>query len=109
MAVVWSYDGADPSERRDERQRRYSLDVARYRPCCRFCHRRTAVDRRAEVPSGVVAMPPEFDVDRAVRLYRAGAAASGIAGLLRVSPAAVLSALRARNEPIRSRGHRTST
>lgn len=89
-ARVWSYDGADPDERTDGF--RYSLDLARYRPLCRSCH------RRATGP---------LDVDRAVRLYRAGASSRGIAALLDVSPSTVLRALRAHNVPIRNRGRRT--
>jgi hypothetical protein len=36
----WSYDGGDPDERRDPRFGAYSLDVWRYQPRCRNCHRR---------------------------------------------------------------------
>lgn len=104
-AAAWHYDGEDPAERRDGRGRRFSLDVDRYRPYCRFCHRRAVVDRRAELPRGVVA--PAFDVERAARLYRAGASSTGIAALLRVSPTAVITALRTHNVPIRTRGRRT--
>lgn len=116
-AAVWSYDGADSDERIDRaarpdaggddhtgagdgRGRRYSLDPARYRPRCRFCHRRAVVDRAAPVPAARRGAP-SLDVDRAVRLYRAGASATGIAALLHVSPDAVLRALRARDVPIR--------
>jgi len=100
---VWSYDGADPDERTEPgRGRRYSLDPARYRPRCRFCHRRAYLDAAAplEVPPARRAAP-SLDVDRAVRLYTAGATAAGIAGLLHVSPQAVLRALRARDIAIR--------
>lgn len=101
-AAVWSYDGADPDERTETgRGRRYSLDPARYRPRCRFCHRRAALDRVAPMPAPSRRAAPALDVDRAVRLYTAGATASGIAALLRVSPDAVLRALRAREVPMR--------
>lgn len=101
-AVVWCYDGAAVDERVDPRGRRYSLDPDRYRPCCRFCHRRTVVDRGAELPTGAVA-PPALDVERAARLYRAGASSTGIGALLRVSPSAVINALRKHGVDIRTR------
>jgi hypothetical protein len=118
---VWSYDGTDPDERTEPglqagpeaqeppdptstapagRERRYSLDPARYRPLCRFCHRRAVLDRAAPVPEPRRGAPA-MDVERAARLYEAGASAAGIAGLLRVSPDAVLRALRARGLTIR--------
>lgn len=101
-AAVWSYDGRCPQERIEPgRRRRYSLDPGRYRPRCRFCHRRAVVDRSEPVAPPPRVAGPAMDVDRAVRLYAAGATASGIAGLLRVSPDAVLRALRAREVPIR--------
>jgi|GEM_PF-2694155 len=103
QAVVWSYDGADPDERTEPaRGRRYSLHPVRYRPRCRFCHRRAVVDRGAVLPAargGLAA--PDLDVERAGRLYRSGATARGIGALLRVSPHAVLRALRAHGVPIR--------
>ncbi len=102
LAAVWSYDGLCPQERAEPgRGRRYSLDPARYRPRCRFCHRRAVVDRAEPVVPPPRVAGPVMDVDRAVRLYTAGATASGIAGLLRVSPDVVLRALRAREVPIR--------
>ncbi|WP_219418586.1 hypothetical protein [Pseudonocardia nigra] len=101
LAAVWAYDGTDPDERTEPgRGRRYSLDPARYRPLCRFCHRRAVLDRAAPVPEARRGAPA-LDVDRAVRLYAAGASAAGIAALLRVSPDAVLRALRAREVVIR--------
>ena len=40
-AACWSYDGTDPDERTDPaRGYRYSLDLDRYQPRCRSCHRR---------------------------------------------------------------------
>lgn len=40
-ARCWSYDGADPDERREPTHGvRYSLDVDHYRPLCWSCHRR---------------------------------------------------------------------
>jgi transposase-like protein len=109
-AVVWSYDGCCPHERVEPgRGRRYSLDPGRYRPRCRFCHRRAVVDRAEPVAPPPRVAGPAMDVERAVRLYAAGATASGIAGLLRVSPDAVLRALRAREVPIRpARGRYSS-
>lgn len=121
LAAVWSYDGTDPDERTQPgpqagpgaeepadssstaaagRERRYSLDPGRYRPLCRFCHRRAVLDRAAPVPEPRRGAPV-MDVERAARLYEAGASAAGIAGLLRVSPDAVLRALRARAVTIR--------
>ena len=93
-AVVWSYDGTDPDERRDpSRGCRYSLDPARYRPRCRSCHQRTTAEGRAARGSS------GLDVERVVRLRRAGATVRGIASLLHVSPAAVRAALRAASRP----------
>lgn len=121
-AAVWSYDGTDPADRTDSgslaagpgadehadpdqaggcgARRRYSLDPARYRPLCRFCHRRSVLDRAAPVPEPRRGAPA-LDVDRAVRLYTAGASAAGIAALLHISPDAVLHALRTREVAIR--------
>lgn len=103
QGAVWSYDGSDPAERTEAgRGRRYSLDPTRYRPRCRFCHRRALRDAAAPVaPPPARRAAPALDVDRAVRLYTAGATAAGIAGLLHVSPQAVLRALRARDITIR--------
>lgn len=100
-AAVWSYDGSDPDELHGaERARRYSLDPARYRALCRSCHRRTARgSSRAPLMSGP-------DVERAVRLYRAGASARGIGRLFGVSRTAVLRALRAHGVALRPSGHR---
>jgi hypothetical protein len=100
-AALWSYDGADLDERTDAaRGTRYSLDPARYRPRCRFCHRRAVVQRSADLP-GRPCPVPNLDVERAARLYRAGASARGIGSLLRVSPDAVLRTLRAHGVAIR--------
>ena len=49
---------------------------------------------------------PELDVDRAVRLYRAGASARGIGALMHVGRGAVLAVLRAHGAAIRRSGHR---
>jgi hypothetical protein len=38
-AAEWSYDHADQAELIDERGRAYSLDLDRYAPRCRPCHR----------------------------------------------------------------------
>ncbi len=94
LAVVWSYDGTDPDERADPHGRRYSLDPGRYRSRCRSCQRRATGGRGARVGAGL-------DVERAARLYRAGATARGIGALLRQSPGAVLGALRAHGVAIR--------
>lgn len=102
-AVAWLYDGTDPHERTDAAGRRFSLDPDRYRPCCRFCHRRAVVDRQSELPTGAVPVP-RFDVERAARLYLAGASSAGIGALLRVSPAAVVTALRHHGIAIRTPG-----
>ena len=83
-AVDWSYDGTDPAERTDRgRGYRYSLDPARYRPRCRSCHRRATVAQRRPRPTS----PVVVDVERAARLYRAGASARGIAAPARHQPA----------------------
>ncbi|RZT87331.1 hypothetical protein EV383_4250 [Pseudonocardia sediminis] len=100
-ATLWSYDGTDPDEQTETgRGRRYSTDPARYRPLCRSCHRRATV-RGAEAGG--------LDLERAVRLYRGGASARGIAVLLDVSPGTVLAALRAHGVAIRPRGRAPST
>lgn len=99
LAVVWCYDGTDPTELADQRGRRYSPDPARYRPLCRFCRRRDVVERSASLSP--VWHRPELDVERAERLYRAGASSRGIAALMGVSRGVVLRALRARAVPIR--------
>lgn len=97
-AGVWSYDGTDPDERTDPtRGYHYSLDLTRYRPRCRSCH------RRATGPGGA----GPLDVDRAAWLYQAGASSQGIGALLDASPSAVLRALRARGVPIRAHGRRS--
>jgi hypothetical protein len=95
-AVDWSYDGSDPDERiYPARGWRYSLDLDRYRPRCRSCHRRATVGRRFGQP---------LDVRRAARLYAAGATARGIGSLLNVSGHTVLAALRAHGVAIRRGG-----
>jgi len=96
---VWCYDGADPAERVDPRGRRYSLDPDRYRPSCRFCLRRAAADRRAAFPRP--RRRPRLDVERAARLYQAGASSRGLAALMGVSRDTVLRALRAHGVAIR--------
>ena len=102
-AVDWSYDGTDPGERTDPgRGYRYSLDPARYRPRCRSCHRRATVAQRRPRPKS----PTVVDVERAVRLYRDGASARGIARLLGTSRTAVYTALRASGVAMRPRGTR---
>ena len=96
-AVFWSYDLTDPRERvAPGTGYRYSLDPAHYRPCCRSCHRRAVVARAAPKPRARL-----VDVERAARLYRAGATVPGIAALLGVSRTAVYTALRTHGVPIR--------
>lgn len=103
VAACWSYDGADPQERvHPVTGRRYSLDLDRYRPRCRFCHRRAVVDRGAVLPTGVRAVAG-LDVERAALLYRRGASSPGIAALMGVSPDAVRRALREHGIELRSR------
>lgn len=104
-SACWSYDGTDPHERTDPvRGYRYSLDLARYRPRCRSCHRRSTLARsRPRARSAAV------EVERAARLYRSGASVAGIAAVLHVSRTAVHTALRNRGVPIRRPGHRTTT
>lgn len=96
-AVVWSYDGTDPDERTDPRGHCYSLHLHRYQPRCRTCQPRARGGGRT-ARSGLSAV----DVERAARLYRAGATARGIGALLARSPATVLAALRAHGVPIRA-------
>lgn len=100
----WSYDGSDPDERTEaDRGYRYSLDLDRYRPRCRPCHRRATIARTPPRPrSRTVA-----DIDRAARLYTAGASARGIARLLGTSPVAVYRALRIAGVQMRPKGTRT--
>lgn len=104
-AACWSYDGTDPHERTDPvRGYRYSLDLARYRPRCRSCHRRSTLARsRPRARSAAV------EVERAARLYRSGASVTGIAAVLDVSRTAVHTALRNHGVPLRRPGHRTKT
>ena len=99
QAAVWCYDGADPAERIDPRGRRYSLDPDRYRPSCRFCLRQVAVDRHAAFPRP--RRRPALDVERAARLYAAGASSRGLAALMGVSHRTVLRTLRAHGVAIR--------
>jgi hypothetical protein len=97
-AVCWSYAGTDPDERTDARRGvPYSLTVAHYRARCRPCHRRASA-RTTGQP-----LDPGR-VERAARLYLAGASAAGIAALLGSSPAVVRSALRAAGIPLRAPG-----
>lgn len=99
VAAVWCYDGADPAERVGPNGRRYSLDPARYRPCCRFCMQQAAVDLRTAFPRPRTR--PALDVERAARLYVAGANSRGLAALMGVSPGTVRRALRAHGVTIR--------
>lgn len=69
-----------------------ACDPAEFAPSCRSCLRRTT--GRAAV----------VDVERATRLYRAGATARGIGSVLGVSSGAVLRALRAHGVAIRPGG-----
>jgi len=39
-AYEWAYDHSDPNEQHDEDGRVYSLDLTRYLPLCRPCHRK---------------------------------------------------------------------
>lgn len=97
-AACWSYDGSDPDERTDPAKGyRYSLDLDCYQPRCRSCA------RRARRPAQAVAV----DVERAARLYRAGASIGGIAALLGASRTAVHTALREHGVPLRRPGPRT--
>ena len=96
---MWCYDGTDPAERVDPRGRRYSLDPDRYRPSCRFCLRQAVADRDAAFPRP--RRRPSLDVERAARLYQAGASSRGVAALMGVSPGTVRRALRAHGVTIR--------
>lgn len=92
-AALWSYDGTDPDERtHPARGCRYSPDPGRYRPSCRSCHHRAATRPRRAVA---------LDVERAARLYRAGANSRGIGALLQASPSAVRAALRTHGVALR--------
>ena len=95
-AVFWSYIGGDPEERTDPaRGARFSLDLDRYRPRCRSCHRRATVHGGRSV---------EVDVDRVVALYRAGASARGIAAHLGTTPTVINRVLRAHEVAMRAPG-----
>jgi hypothetical protein len=101
-AVCWSYDGADPDERTHPVSGvRYSLDLARYRPRCRFCRRRR--DRNSDL-TPVRRRAPNLDLARAVRLYQAGASCRGIGSVMGVSTEAVRAALRANGVVLRPSG-----
>ncbi len=102
-AAVWSHIGGGPDERTDPRGLRYSLDLDRYRPRCRSCHRRATAPTRPDRPAAGRAVS---DPDRVIRLYRAGASGPGIAALLGVSRTAIYTALRAHGQPLRPRGTR---
>src|SRR5581483_5956165 len=87
-AACWSYDGSDAAELFDPiRRARYSLSPHHYRPRCRSCQRRLAPRRAGQVLEAHLAV-------RAIRLYQAGAAVSGIAALMKTSRGAVRGALR---------------
>ena len=102
-AWCWSYTPAgpsDPGERTDPSTGyHYSLDLDRYRPRCRGCHRRATTARSAPRKRSAV-----LDVPRAVWLYERGVSAAGIGALMDVSRTAVLSALRAADVTIRPPG-----
>jgi hypothetical protein len=99
-AACWSYDGSDPDEQTDPaRGYRYSLDPDRYQPRCRTCHHRQTLGQAApRTPAPVV------DIERAARLYRAGASVTGIAYVLGTSRAAVHTALRTHGVALRRPG-----
>lgn len=102
-AVDWSYDGSDPAERTCAyRGYRYSLDLWRYRPRCRSCHRRATAARANPRPRCRTVV----DIERAARLYEAGASAQGIAQLLGTSRTAIYTALHAAGVNMRPRGTR---
>jgi hypothetical protein len=101
-AVCWCYDGTDPDERTHPlRGVPYSLDLARYRPQCRFCRRRRT--QRGGLAPGR-RRPPELDVARAIRLYQAGASCRGIGAVMGVSTEAIRAALRAHGVALRAAG-----
>jgi hypothetical protein len=101
-AVCWSYDGTDPDERTHPvRGVAYSLDLARYRPRCRFCRRRR--DHLGEL-APARRRAPDLDVARAIRLYQAGASCRGIGAVMGISTEAVRSALRANGVALRASG-----
>jgi hypothetical protein len=103
-ARCWSYDGADPAERTDPaRGVRYSTDLDRYRPRCRFCHQH-AQRVNADPLATLRRAAPGLDPERAARLYEVGATCRGIGSLMGVSPDAVARALRALDVPLRSSG-----
>jgi hypothetical protein len=104
-AECWSYDGADPEELTSPvRGLRYSLDLAHYRPRCRYCHRRAVSARAADLPGAPAARGRRFDIERAAALYRAGASCRGIGSLMGVSADATRRALRTHGVPLRPSG-----
>lgn len=102
-AALWSHIGGGPDERTDPRGLRYSLDLTRYRPRCRSCHRRATTATGTARPGAGRAVR---DPDRVIRLYRAGASGPGIAALLGVSRTAIYTALREHGQAPRPRGTR---
>jgi DNA invertase Pin-like site-specific DNA recombinase len=65
-------------------------------------------DTRSDLPIRHKAPATEVDIDRAARLYRAGASTQGIARLLGTTRTAIHNALRQADIPIRSSKTRTS-
>jgi hypothetical protein len=103
-AVCWSYDGGDPEARADPRTGvRFSHDPDRYRPRCWFCHRRASTGRCVGL-GRARRTPPELDVQRAIRLYQAGASCRGIGSVMGVSEGAVRAALHAHGVNLRASG-----
>jgi len=103
-AVCWSYDGADPDARADPHTGvPYSHNPDRYRPRCRFCHRRAVTGRYAG-PGRARRTPPELDAQRAIRLYNAGATCRGIGSVMGVSEGAIRAALHAHGVNLRASG-----
>jgi hypothetical protein len=106
-AACWSYDGHDPDARvHPQRGLEYSLDITRYRPRCRFCHRRAIAARHRTAASLELTGQRAFDVERAATLYRAGASCHGIGSLMGLSADATRRALRAHGVQMRPSGRR---
>jgi hypothetical protein len=107
-AACWSYEGTDPDERIDSmRGTRYSLELARYRPRCRYCHRRFLTTRAELSPDRRATRGTPFDIERAAELYRAGASCRGIGSLMGVSATATRRALRDHGVQLRPPTRRT--
>jgi hypothetical protein len=95
-ATDWSYDNDDPRELTDRKTGcAYSLDLARYLPRCRGCHRRVDWARRN-------AGRPPLDPQACLMHYRDGLGVKTIARMFGHPPAVVRAVLLEQGEEIRA-------